>query len=109
MSNKQKISDWLGENLGSHDIVNHAKFGCAFLGATGIAPCWPTHTESQTLQAIENRGLGGSLQREGAVCAWGYEIAASLARKYAPNYKRTKVGRGWIFWEALDALREAGH
>lgn len=104
---KQKVSFWLTESLGSHDIAVADLLAEDFTKCTGLEPCWPTHTNRATINEMERRGLGGTLTTEG-VTAWGYEVAEALAKKYVQGYHCTKVGRGFIYREALEALRAAG-
>lgn len=104
---KLKVSEWLAE-CGSHDIYNAAQIAQDFTERTGEAPCWATHTVAATAQAMKARGLGGTLRgKPQDVTAWGYEIAGALARKYA-NFTSEKMGRGFLFFDCLEALRRAG-
>lgn len=104
-----KISEWLSEHVESHAIQDHDKLAKTFTESTGEVPSWPTHSTKDTREAIEGRGLGGYVVgNDETRMTWGYEVARSLAAKYAPGYVCTKMGRGYIFREALEALQNVG-
>lgn len=80
-----------------------------FRDETGEEPDWPEHTATETFKILKARGLGGTVVETGkAKQCYGYEVAIHLARKYAPDFHSTKMGRGSAFYEDLDALKEAG-
>lgn len=106
---KMKVSDWLSATVDSHDILEHDGLAKDFHEKTGFGAVWPAHTVEGTRRAIERRGVGGHVNGEPAqLMAWGYEVAQSLAQHHAPGYTCTKMGRGFIFHEALDAIKRAG-
>lgn len=103
-----KVAKWL-ETLTSHGIYDHVQLAVDFTNATSEPACWAVHTPQQTRAAIRKRGLGGSLDPEVASCAYGWEIANALAKKYTVGFAVTMHGRGSQFHNALFALRKAGH
>ena len=52
---------------------------------------------------------GGSFKPTKKKLCYGYSIAHYLARKYAPDFEATKMGRGSAFEEAQKALMESGN
>lgn len=105
-STRRKISAWLSESIDSHDIVDHEGAAKDFREVTGLEPCWPTHTGRATRAEIQRRPSGGTLNaKPDQLMAWGYEIAIALASKYVEGFRSTKMGRGFAYREALDALR----
>lgn len=103
-----KISEWLLANVDSHDILEHEGAAKDFTKATGLQPCWPVHSRQTTIDTMARRGVGGHISEGLGANAWGYEVAEALAKKYAPGYRCTKLGRGYVYREALEALRAAG-
>lgn len=104
----KKVSDWLTESIGSHDIAPADKLASDFTAETGEEPCWSTHTVAETRKAIASRGLGGNCGGQPKLMVvWGFEVAQSLAMKYA-GFRSTKLGRGSLYWDCVDALRKAG-
>lgn len=103
------ISEFLGD-LEAHQIFDAAGLAQDFTQATGVEPCWPTHSLQETKAAIVDRGLGGSIPAAVAgPCAYGWEVAEALADKYGTHQAyRTKMGRGTRFNLALDSLQKAG-
>jgi len=103
-----KISDYI-KDLDSHDIYSHEDLAAEFTEQTGIEPCWPTHSPEATVEAINNRGLGGVLAKSPAKkLAYGYQIAEALAKKYA-NFTSNKEVRGFRFRECVNALIDKGY
>ena len=105
-----KISEWIETQTGSHDIQNHAQLNASFQKHTGITDyVLPSHTIKAARNAIAQRGLGGYVDGdEKTLVTYGFEIAIELARLHAPGYQRTKMGRGFAWREAIDALKAAG-
>lgn len=104
-----KISQWLEESIGSHDICDAVMLAKDFAEKTGCETAsWPVHSERETIDAIERRGLGGSLKemKPRATVVWGYELAAHLARKHA-GHSSTMMGRGFLFRDCIAALKKA--
>ncbi len=105
----KKISEFLSASIGPWDICEATGLAANFEAETGEKPCWPAHTKADTLQAMDERGLGGSLKAEDdTMMAWGWEVAEALATKHVPGYRRTMIGRGSAFREAQEALENAG-
>ena len=105
----KKISEFLSE-LDSHSIYESEPMKKDFKEQTGQEPVWGEYTERQTAEAMESRGLGGYMNpADGKKLCYGYDVAKSLAQKHAPGYRCTKMGRGFAFQEALEALRNAGN
>lgn len=104
----KKISNWLA-GLDPWSIYLSDKMKESFLKETGQEPVWPEHVHQQTAKAMAARGLGGTLgpPHPGKEC-WGYEMAIALAEKYVDGFLCTKMGRGFAFQEALEALRKVG-
>lgn len=102
-----KISDWL-KDIGPWTIYVSQQMKEEFKKETGQEPVWPEHSDHDTNKAMYERGLGGTPINTTEKVCWGYEVAISLARKYVPNFRSTKMGRGFAFREALEALQKAG-
>lgn len=99
------ISEWLS-NIDSHGIYDAEPCAKDFTSETGKEPCWPTHSVAATKQAIQARGVGGSVngKSDERVC-YGYEIAESCAEKYAHSTAHQSLqGRGSRFRVAVMAL-----
>lgn len=104
-----KISEWLSTQTGSHEIQDHKQLSASFECKTGYDTELPSHSVASTRQAIKNRGLGGDCAGEPQHrVAWGYEVAIHLAREHVPDFRSTKMGRGFAWREAIDALKAAG-
>jgi hypothetical protein len=103
----KKIHKWLSD-LESHAIYEAHELAKDFKKKTGLEPCWPVHTVQATAKAITRRGLGGTLNLDATGnSAWGWEIATALADKYGHNSEHGQfMGRGRIFFAALDSLKE---
>ena len=101
-----KVSEWLAQ-LGSHDIYDAKGAAEDFKKETGLEACWSVRSASEMKAAIMARGLGGTFHGDQPAVS-GYEIAESLADKFAPEVKRpTMHGRGSRFSVALEALQQA--
>lgn len=106
----EKISEYLKSEITSHDIYNHDMVAKEFKERTGHDACWPTYTPSAIKEAIEKRGLGGSLSATPSErLANGWEIAESLAYKYADYNSGHIEGRGSRFRLAITTLEKAGY
>lgn len=104
-----KISEWLNESIGSHDIADSAALRADFVAKVGHEPInWPSHSKRETKRAIDARGLGGSVREGEGDDVWGYELAAKLAFNYADGFRPTAIGRGTAFWQCVEALQKAG-
>jgi hypothetical protein len=102
-----KVHEWLSE-LNSHDIYNHAGISADLQEKTGHAPPWEPVTVARQQAAIDARGVGGHC--DGApdeLTVTGWVVAATLAEKLC-GFHSAKMGRGRIFRESVDALKEAG-
>src|SRR5438309_917426 len=98
----KRVSEFLAD-LDPHGIYDSAAIKKRFEAETGKPACWPEYSERETANAMSNRGLGGTLHpANGKKLCYGYSVAESLARKYAPGYKCTKMGRGSAFREAIE-------
>ena len=101
----QKVSEWLRENVASHDILAHDDLHAAFIDETGEFAEWPTHTVADANKAIEKRGLGGNCNGDDDdIVAYGWEIAEALAYKYGNKFRSGMMGRGSIFRECVAAI-----
>jgi hypothetical protein len=105
----KKISEWLNE-LDGHGIYEAVPMAKEFTEETGETPdVWPIHTTKQTRKIMRDRGLGGTLDAKfDSQLVYGYELAATLARKYANGYRSRYIGRGSSFRDCVEAIREAG-
>lgn len=98
-----KIIAWL-EDRDSHTIYKEPATFEKFTSQTGEPHCWPIHSVNSTRLAIANDPRGGSVEGGGEdQCSYGYEIAYALAEKYA-GFRSEKIGRGFMFYDCLDAL-----
>lgn len=108
MNETMKVSEWLGDNVSSHEIYDSKKLGKSFTAKTGLQPCWPEHSTASTAAAIRARGLGGSIQKTELANAYGWEIGEALATKLADWPGTFQQGRGSRFRSAVAALIAAG-
>lgn len=104
---KKTISEFLA-NVDPWGIYLSEPMKQEFREETGLEPKWPEHTDRQTAKAIHDRGLGGTMKPTDEKVCWGYEVAKALARQHAPDYECNKMGRGFAFREAVEALQGAG-
>lgn len=108
----QKISDWLND-CGSHEIYGLQGIAADFEKCTGqIFPDYvQTFSTEQTRAAMMDRGLGGTLsqnpENSGRV-VWGYRMAQDFAAHLA-QFQTTKIGRGFIMRECIEAIAKAGY
>ena len=104
----KKISEFLQE-IDPWGIYISAKMREDFKKETEMEPAWEEYTEHQTKKAILARGLGGTVApTDGEKVCWGYRVAVCLAEHYVEGFHSTKMGRGFAFYEAVDALQKAG-
>lgn len=105
----KKISDWLEEHIGSHDIDEATALAKSFNEETGGDPSgWPTHTVKETRDRIANDPRGGSISGKNEVrCVYGYELASHLAWKHTKKSSHA-MGRGFAYRENVQLLRDAG-
>lgn len=111
----QSISAWLS-TLGSHEIYTLTHIKEDFETHTGQK--WPsyvgTYTFKQTRDAMRARGLGGQLEDSKDRCVWGYQMAADFAKHLTHQdasvtaFGRQIMGRGRIFYNAIELLEKAG-
>jgi hypothetical protein len=109
-ASRMKISQWLKDRVGSHDICNFQGVARDFKQYTGVEPPFQaTMNVGQARAKIKRRGLGGYCEgREEEAVIAGYEIAVILAKHFVSQFRSTKMGRGSMFWEAHAALEAAG-
>lgn len=100
-----KVSEWLS-GLNSHTIYDAKTLADDFKKNTGQQPCWWTPTAAEVRRMIKQRGIGG-ICRGNAPCANGYDVAAALAERFAGHHSRMQ-GRGFLFFDCLEALQKAG-
>lgn len=104
----KKFSEWLKQHAESHGIYDAKQKADCFKAETGFDAPWPVHTVRETTQAILNRGLGGHIKGcDEDTCCWGYQMAAGVARKFA-GFTSDKMGRGFLFWDCVEALEKKG-
>lgn len=104
----KKISQWLVDNIGSHEICDDATMRKSFEKETGKKAAWLAHSVAETRRAISGRGLGGSVSdNDNKPVCYGYEIAASLAQVYANGFRSSMSGRGSMFRDCLEAIQQA--
>ena len=103
-----KLSEWL-ETIESHGIYKADKIAERFKRETGHDACWSTQSVNAVKEEMQDRGCGGYVKGEDSErAATGYIMAMAIARKHVPGFKSTKMGRGFAFHEALDALKAIG-
>ncbi len=105
-----KISQWLSEYVGSHNIYDHDLLVKSFVGKTGLedyARGWPIHDAEETKRAIEARGLGGSLTTKADDLVYGYELAEHFSAVLLDYYPPAN-GRGTRFRQSVEALKDGG-
>lgn len=105
-----KISEWLEQAIDSHDIALDEELRKDFREKTGREPSWPAHTVKDTKRDIASDPRGGyvsSLWTNDQQVCYGYQVASSLARKYAAH-NSTMIGRGFLFRDCVKALKEKG-
>jgi len=103
-----KVSEFVGK-LDSHGIYDADMLALDFKAETGHEPCWPVTNAADMARAVEARGLGGRVNMNVRNQVSGHEVAYACATQFAPNYRKTKMGRGSAHWEAVEALKAAGH
>ena len=105
----KKISEFLAD-IDPWGIYDNLAMREDFLKSTGKEPHWPAFSHKQTATMMQQRGLGGYMpNKEGRkTLCWGYEVARALASHYVPGFNSTKMGRGFAFNEAAEALAKAG-
>jgi hypothetical protein len=113
-----KISAWLKE-YGSHDIYSIEGVKEDFEKSTGqkFPSFVKSHTLKETRAAMKARGLGGEISRmlsDSQRVVWGYAMAADFAKHLANADAsitiggRQIMGRGRIFYNAIEYLEKAG-
>lgn len=109
MNGTVRVSEWIRNNVNSHEIYDSTKLGKSFTARTGLQqPPWPEHSTQETARAIQSRGLSGSIEKQEVSNAYGWEVAESLARKLAQWPGTFQQGRGSRFRAAIAALDQAG-
>ncbi|MBA0088699.1 MAG: hypothetical protein HRJ53_27230, partial [Acidobacteria bacterium Pan2503] len=56
---RMKVSDWLKDRVGSHDICNYRLVCKDFRELTGVEPTWGSYPVATAKRMIERRGVGG--------------------------------------------------
>lgn len=106
----KKISEWLAEH-GAWTIYDAKEAKTNFHEETGQFPKWPDYDYRTTYGHVKNSKAGGELDStsdmRGKRFCYGYEMAYYLAKEYA-NHTSDKMGRGFMFWDCIEALKEAG-
>jgi hypothetical protein len=106
---KQKLSIWLSENLGSHDIMLSEVFRQRLLEATGCDAQWNTYSYEEMLEQVKARGLGGHLKPTEQRLTDALDILDALVAQYVPgDHGCPYRGRGSQFRHALGVLKAAG-
>lgn len=108
----QKISEWLSD-CGSHEIYGLKGIAADFEKCTGqIFPSYVrTYSTEETRAAMTARGLGGTLAQnpeKSDRVVWGYVMAQDFAAHLA-QFQTTKIGRGFIMRECIEAIAKAGY
>lgn len=101
------LTEWLSENVGSHEIYDSAALAARFEADTGLKATWPTHSEAETVRDIKVRGKGGALVLGSPASAYGFEIAEHFAQELA-GFTPWQRGLGFRFNSALEALKAKG-
>lgn len=106
-----KVSTWLS-SLDSHTVYEYHGLAGDFQVKTGELASWPTTSLKDTRERMRNDPRGGQLykddQSDETRVVYGYSLAVYLASQYVRGFKSTKMGRGFMFHEAIDALIQAG-
>lgn len=107
---KVKISKWLADRVGSHEICNVALLEKDFTEYTGEVVKFDSYTVKAARAALKERGIGGYVKgKDSERVTDGCSVAEQLADIYAKDQPRMDMmGRGSRYHEALGALIRAG-
>jgi hypothetical protein len=105
-----KIYQWFEQyEFETHALYDNDGVSADFLAATGLDPCWPTHTAEEITDWSGGACIEAEVPQDRFVAS-AVEIAEALAAKYAHEQwlrRSPGLGEGSRVKEAVAALKAA--